>query len=196
MARLHDALVADRLGPNAGLMPEFRGLYPSRVVRLLDRLRADPAGKAKVDSILHATLADTLKALSAAYGADMTKWRWGDTHRAALTSQLLGRIPLLGSLFDIGLPASGGDETVNRGGYRPGDYVHFPDIHGPGYRGVFDLANLDASRFVIATGESGNPLSPWYGNLAERWRNGDAVTLAGTAAQVAATGLGEVRFTP
>jgi hypothetical protein len=58
-------------------------------------------------------------------------------------------------------------ETVNRAGFARTDGVHFSDIHGPGYRGVFDLANLDDSRFIIATGESGNPLSPHYGDMAQ-----------------------------
>jgi penicillin amidase len=61
---------------------------------------------------------------------------------------------------------------------------------------VFDLANLDSSRFIIATGESGDPLSPHYGDLAERWRDGEAITLAGSADAVAATGIGRQRFLP
>jgi penicillin amidase len=69
-------------------------------------------------------------------------------------------------------------------------------VHGPGYRGIFDLADLDASRFVIATGESGNPFSPHFGNLSERWRDGKAITLSGTADEVSANGLGQQHFLP
>jgi penicillin amidase len=61
-----------------------------------------------------------------------------------------------------------------------GDGV-FEDVHGPGFRAVYDLADLDNSRFMIATGQSGNPLSPHYGDLAERWRDGHYVKLVGDA---------------
>ena len=40
-----------------------------------------------------------------------------------------------------------------------------------------DLSDLDGSRFVIATGQSGNPLSPRYRDLAAAWRDGQTLTL-------------------
>ncbi len=193
---LQDALVKERLGVNAALSGEFRGFDPNRIARLLDRLRSGADGPAAADTILTTTLADTLHALQSAYGTDMEGWRWGEAHPAALTSQLFGRIPLLGHLFDVGLPASGGEETINRGGYAPGDGVHLPDVHGPGYRAVYDLADLDSSRMIIATGQSGSPFSAHYGDMVERWRNGDAVTLAGTAEELVRTGLGRIGFEP
>src|SRR3546814_17931480 len=54
----------------------------------------------------------------------------------------------------------------------------FEDVHGAGFRAVYDLENLDRSRFMIATGQSGNPLSHLYGNLTLRWRDGQTVSLA------------------
>jgi len=146
--------------------------------------------------MLQITLDEAVATLAKAYGAKIDAWRWGDAHRAALTSQLFGRIPLVGGLFDVGLPAPGGPETVNRGGIYRTDGVLFADEHGPGYRGVFDLANLDSSRFIIATGESGSPFSPHYGDMARRWRDGDAITLSGTEAEIAKSGLGTQHFLP
>ena len=35
----------------------------------------------------------------------------------------------------------------------------FASTHAAGYRGLYDLADLDRSRFVARTGQSGNPLS-------------------------------------
>jgi penicillin amidase len=185
VTRLEQELLKKEVGPNA---PDF-GYDPMLIHRMLDKV-------GDASEILAATLDDTTAALGKAYGANIQSWRWGDAHKAALTSQLFGSIPLVGSLFDIGLPASGGAETVGRAGFRSKDGVHFPDIHAAGYRGVFDLSELDNSRFIIATGESGNPFSPHYGNLAERWRDGGAITLSGTKDQVAAKGLGMLRFAP
>ena len=54
----------------------------------------------------------------------------------------------------------------------------FENVHGAGFRAVYDLADLEQSRFMIATGQSGNPLSNHYGSLSIRWRDGQTVSLA------------------
>ena len=185
ITRLGQELLKKRLGANT---LDF-SYDPKLIVRLIN-------GLGGANEILAATLDDSTATLAKAYGANVQNWRWGDAHPAALTSQLLGGIPVVGSLFDISLPASGGPETVGRAAFRSKDGVHFPDIHAAGYRGVFDLSNLDASRFIIATGESGNPFSPHYGDMAERWRDGGAITLSGTEGEVAAKGLGTQHFMP
>jgi penicillin amidase len=188
VSRLSRALLVKRLGPGGDSIR--LGYDPELIIRLLDHFGPES------HAILVKTLDDTLLALAKTYGASMQGWRWGDAHRAALTSQIFGRIPGLGSLFDIGFAAPGGAETVNRGAFAQSDGVHFPFVHGPGYRGIFDLADLDASRFIIATGESGNPVSPHFGDLSERWRDGKAITLSGTVGEVSANGLGRQRFLP
>jgi penicillin amidase len=185
--RLKRALLDHDIGADIAKTVSY-GFDALLVKRLLDR-----EGET---AILGKTLDETVTVLSKTYGADSGAWRWGDAHKAALTSQLFGSVPVLGRLFDIGLPAPGGAETVNRGGFGPTDGVRFPDSHGPGYRGVFDLADLDSSRFIIATGQSGDPLSPHYGDLKERWRDGGGITLSGSADQVAAKGLGRQHFSP
>jgi penicillin amidase len=43
---------------------------------------------------------------------------------------------------------------------------------------IYDLADLDNSRFMIATGQSGNPLSAHYDDLLETWRDGKYLTIA------------------
>jgi penicillin amidase len=191
VARLKETLIGRTLAADSTGARAFGfGFSPFLLVRLLDR-EGDAA-----PGILGGTLDDTMAALEKIYGADFSQWRWGAAHPAALTSQLFGTVPVIGRLFDVGLPAPGGQETVDRAGYGGADLLHFRDVHGPGYRGVFDLADLDASRFIIATGQSGNPFSPHYGDLAERWRDGGAITLAGTADDVAAKGIGRQRFVP
>ena len=62
------------------------------------------------------------------------------------------------------------------------DDAPFADIHGPGLRAVYDLADLDQSLFVIATGQSGNPLSPYYRDFVRLWRDGSMVALGSTLA--------------
>jgi penicillin amidase len=38
-------------------------------------------------------------------------------------------------------------------------------------RAIYDMDALDESLFIISTGQSGNPLSPHYSDLMERWRD-------------------------
>jgi penicillin amidase len=192
-AGLKQRLLEQAVGPEIVGSGAFGyGFSPDLTLRLLGKYRA-PEGQA---GLLGAALDEAMAGLTKAYGADIAGWRWGEAHRAMLTSQLFGTIPVLGSLFDASLPAAGGAETVNRAGFAGNHGAHFPDIHGPGFRGVYDLSNLDASRFILATGESGNPFSPYYNNMAERWRSGQTVTLSGSQDAVAATGLGRQQFLP
>lgn len=119
--------------------------------------------------------------LKSRFGGIPEDWRWGDAHRARFPHPVFSRVPLLERLIGFGVETDGGAETVNRAVPRLGGAKdhRYNDIHGPGYRGVYDLFEPDNSLFMIATGQSGNPLSPFYGNLAERWRDGDAVKLVG-----------------
>ena len=57
---------------------------------------------------------------------------------------------------------------------------------------LYDLADLDRSRFVMAPGQSGHPLSRHAGDFISRWRDGDTITLGPLPARVSAT----IRLTP
>ncbi len=130
-------------------------------------------------STLDATVAD----LAATYGADPAGWQWGQAHQATFAHPLLRLLPLVNALTTWRIPAPGDDSTVDRGGFgRAG----FDDVHGPGYRGVYDLADLDRSLFIVAPGQSGNPLSRHAGDLLQRWRDGQSVTLGAAPAEISA----------
>jgi penicillin amidase len=132
--------------------------------------------RSRVDAAWHATMQE----LTTAYGPDPARWRWGDAHRAAFPNLVWSRVPLLGALLRQAVETDGDNFTVNRGTPRM-DFQSavFPDVHGPGLRAIFDLADLDRSRFIIAGGQSGNPLSPHYTDQIERWRDGGYVELGG-----------------
>ena len=92
---------------------------------------------------------------------------------APLEHQLFGRVPLVRDLLSNAVETDGGHFTVNRGGfYGAGGESPFAHTHGAGFRAVYDLSDLDNSRFVIATGQSGHPLSPHWGDMVETWASG------------------------
>ena len=128
---------------------------------------------------LVAALEAALNRLSLRYAKPASRLRWGEAHVARFRHAVLSRIPVIGGFFEYQVETDGGSYTLNRAGVSFSEHGLFENRHGPGYRAVYDLADLDNSRFMIATGQSGNPLSALYGSLSERWRDGDYLKLVG-----------------
>ena len=142
--------------------------------------------------IARAALDDAVAELSAAHGGDMTAWRWGDVHRVRFSGMVLGRIPLLGPLFDVVVETGGSNSTVNRGtSILSNDDAPYRHVHGAGLRAVFDLSDLNASLFIQAPGQSANPFSPHYDDLAADWSSGRYLRIVPPQA----SGMRELRLT-
>jgi penicillin G amidase len=120
------------------------------------------------------------------HGSDMARWRWGAEHVAPFENPVLARIPAIGGWLAVDVPTSGDYFTVNRGasfGARDADRP-FAHNHGAGYRAVYDLADLDASLFMVAPGQSGHPLSPHWADLAPIWASGRHLRLVRTRGEL------------
>ena len=187
LAEINRLMLSDRLGD---LFESYAPTNLIDVVRLSSgRSPWCPDGRASPSGPCAERLRDALVAavgnLAAAYGGDPRAWRWGDAHKARFSNPLLDRIPLLPSLLQPPISTDGDNFTVNRA--TPAvdfDSVEYPDVHGAGLRAIFDLADLDHSRFIIAGGQSGNPISAHYGDLVERWRDGKYIELRGQGTDV------------
>ena len=68
-------------------------------------------------------------------------------------------------------------------GYRLPD---FRVTSGASFRLVVDVGDWDGSRVINAPGQSGDPRSPYYGNLSESWSRAEFVPLLYSAAAVEA----------
>ena len=126
---------------------------------------------------IRTAFADAFNLLQARYGDDWREWRWGEAHQARFRHMLFGFVPVLRELFDRSVPHDGGRNTPNAGYVSFNEATLFRQIHGAGYRAVYDLADLDRSRFIQAVGQSGNVFSPYYADLLPLWAKGDMVTL-------------------
>ncbi|MGE0744310.1 MAG: penicillin acylase family protein [Rhodospirillales bacterium] len=172
---LNRALYADELGPQ---FADYWSLRPLVVRRMLGNRTAwcdDIAtpGAETCPAQVRAALGQALDELARAHGDDIAGWRWGDAHVARFRHGLFGWVPVLRDLADIVIETDGGAHTVNRAQPRiSSEATPYADVHGPGLRAVYDLADLAGSRFMIATGQSGNPLSAHYRDTTERWRDG------------------------
>jgi penicillin G amidase len=123
---------------------------------------------------LRAALEATVTDLAARFGPDPAAWRWGQPHQAVFANPLLAQLPLIGRWTTFRIESSGGDATIDRGVPARGS---FESIHGPEFRAVYDLADLDRSLFVVAPGQSGNPLSSHAADFLRRWRDGETIML-------------------
>ncbi|HUL96095.1 MAG TPA: penicillin acylase family protein [Usitatibacter sp.] len=111
------------------------------------------------------------------YGAP-DRWRWGSAHFAAGDHRPLGFVPFIGRFFNVSPETPGDSYTVDVGHYIVKDEARpFANRHAPSLRALYDLADLEKSRFMQSTGQSGNVASPWYSNLAQRWANAEYVTI-------------------
>ena len=72
----------------------------------------------------------------------------------------------------------------------------YQNIHGAGFRAVYDFADLDRSVFVIATGQSGHILSRHYDDLAELWQAGEYISMSMNREDIEAGALGVSRLRP
>jgi penicillin amidase len=126
------------------------------------------------DEIIVAAMQDADAELTERLGDDPTEWRWGDLHQLELTHQTFGTsgVGPLEALFNRGPVATpGGDGIVNATGWNAAEGYEVNWV--PSMRMVVDLSDLDASRWVHLTGQSGHVFDPHYADQVDAWLTGD-----------------------
>ena len=132
-------------------------------------------------ALLVASLQKAVARLSARFGADPSRWRWGAAHQAVFADPVASRIPLLRGFATLRIDSPGDGTTIDRAGLAAHGY---DSVHGPEYRGVYDLSDLDRSLFMMTPGESGNLLSAHARDFLVPWRNGKTILLGPRPAHV------------
>jgi penicillin G amidase len=120
------------------------------------------------------------------YGAP-SSWRWGAAHAAAGDHRPFGAVPVLSDIFNVAPQTPGDSYSVDVGAITIRDEARpFANRHAPSLRAIYDLADLDRSRYMHSTGQSGNVMSPWYASLAERWAKVEYITIPARRDAIAA----------
>jgi penicillin amidase len=174
---------ADALLRRANVPPAARAAataWPDLVAAALGPDASSLCGE-ECEALLAGTLADSVKDLSARFGTDPASWRWGQVHQAIFASPLLRNVPVIGPWTEGSIPLPGDEATIDRGGFAP---ATFDAVHGPSYRGVYDLADLDRSLFIVTPGQSGHIISSLSRNFMQRWRDGRTIMLGPAAERV------------
>ncbi len=146
---------------------------PESVLALLEqpdsRLGAHPS-EAR-DILLAETLATAWAECVALMGSEASAWRWGSLHHGFFAHAIADSAQSL----DVGPYETGGsDSTPMNARYRTSD---FRVRVGASVRVVIDVGDWDNSLCINAPGQSGDPASPHYGDLAPLWAEGHYVPL-------------------
>ena len=160
--------------------PDIRALLAPGDVEAIIRTMENPDTRfgdnpiqgcaALLNSTMQAALADCRQRL----GDDPALWQWGRVHHAFFEHPL-APLSAVAKNWNIGPFAQGGSGTSPmHTGYRPSD---FRTMHGASVRLVIDVGDWDKSRCINAPGQSGDPRSPHYRDLAPLWADGQFVPL-------------------
>jgi penicillin amidase len=175
----------------AALLPEApEDLMPLDTLTMLDTLDY-PVGR----TIALETLSEAYTAARAEYGNDPGEWRWGALHQMRFEHPLLavaeGRLAKRMSYRPY--PRGGSGHTTNNTSFDAADFLV---ESGASYRMVLDVGNWDAARMTNAPGQSGDPRSPFYGNLLAGWAEDDSFPLLYSKDLVTANSVMVIRLTP
>lgn len=180
---LQTRLIRDELGPLHTEFTHVEPIFLERVYRDIDGAAAwcDVVQSAPLETcedMARLALDDAIIWINERYGTALESLRWGDVHQATHDHPVLGETPILRHVVNIRQSTSGGDNTLMRGRTSGDPADPFHNVHGAGYRGVYDFADPDSSVFIISTGQSGHPLSRHYDDLGVLWRRGEYIPMS------------------
>jgi len=157
--------------------PYLRSLPTARVLEWLTPpdtpyLRRNGVSR---DSLLLATLGQTVRNLEARLGPDRTRWQYGQAAgkhialRHALTPYLSAEEQARINLGPV--PRGGYSETVNNTG------GNLNQEHGASFRILVDTKDWDQTLGINSPGQSADPRSPYYANLFPIWARNEYVPI-------------------
>ena len=198
---LQARLIQDELGPLADEFSHVEPLFIERVFRDVDgaSVWCDVLQSAPVETcpdMARMALDDALLWINETWGPQLESLRWGDAHQATHDHPVLGKVPVLRYFVNIRQSTSGGDNTLQRGRTKGTDPDPYFNVHGAGYRGVYDFADPDSSVFVTSTGQSGHFLSRHYDDMAQLWRRGEYIPMSLDEGLARAAAVGVTMLTP
>jgi len=198
---LQRRLIQDELGPLATEFTHVEPLFIERVFRDIDGASdwCDVQQSARQETcaeMARLALEDALLWIEERWGSNFETLRWGDAHQATHDHPVLKDVPGLSYIVNIRQSTSGGDNTLLRGRTKGTEPNPFQNVHGAGYRGVYDFADPDSSVFIISTGQSGHVLSRHYDDLAQLWRRGEYIPMSLDIELARAASVGTTRLIP
>jgi penicillin G amidase len=153
-------------------------VLPSTDMRVLLDALENPVGHfgasaaQRRNDLLLTTLKTAFLEMEELQGGDPKAWQWGKLHHNFNEHAFSGIVDeSMRAKLNVGPIAKHGSEfTPNQSAYRITD---FRQTGGPSFRIVVDVGHWDNSRAMNHPGQSGDPESPHYRDLAPLWRRGE-----------------------
>ena len=146
------------------------------------RLGADPV--ARRDQILRKSLGEAVARIVAALGENPADWHYGRLHKAHFVHPLT---PLAAAPDRLQLDIGPLSVEGSWGSPLAASFNEKSELTvGASFRMVLDIGNWDASQAINTPGQSGDPLSPHYRDLAPLWAHGRYFPLVYSRAAVLA----------
>ena len=170
---------ADELGPDG-----FEALLRTHLIKRLiapmskqddflwwDDVTTDDLKESRTGIIQQAFRA-AMASIESDFGGFDGDWGWKDVHTIE-HNHPLGRVAALRSFFNVGpYPVHGTREVINNLMFPYDSTGYYRVSAGPSTRRVVDFSDLNESRSILPTGQSGNPFSPYYEDQAELYVQG------------------------
>jgi penicillin G amidase len=197
----------DKLGELAPTYVDGGDVNRQAMIALLGQPASAWWSNSSRDDVLKKSLADAATTLTAELGSDPASWTWSKIHSATFKSQALGDAPV-SFIFNRGpFEVNGGSAIVNNTGTGSNfskAYTNppakltaiFAERTVPSLRQIVDLSDLNASRYIHTTGESGLPTSSHYDDFIDKWRNIQYVPMWWNATDIKANAEGTLTLTP
>lgn len=181
-----------------------RPLMPHSIVALrrtahaIQRLGRPPQGASaeEGDAMLREALSHAVRELRRLRGERVDDWGWGEVRTLTLRHTVSRSVSALAAVFDRGPYPFGGDtHTISQASVPPLDPLGNP-VAIASLRMVVDVGAWYAARWVLAGGQSGNPVSPHYDDQLAPWLRGEGIPIAWTEEEVAAAATADLRLLP
>ena len=200
MRNAHAAIFEDDIGPS------YDSVFTAPATTLIRVLNeggarnwcktAKSSANEQCGVVLAKAFDKTINELKSQYGDSPDDWRWGKAHKVVNEHQPFGRVWPLSLFFNIEREADGGSYTLLRAkpGFR-GDKPYNAS-HGAGYRAIYDFEDLEKSKYISSTGQSGNAFSPRYSDQSDIWIKGGYLEISTNPDVFGNDALGEWSLLP
>ncbi len=127
--------------------------------------------------VLTTAFSNTISDLENQLGLDMTTWKWGRVHTVE-HKHPIGEVALFRSFLNVGpFETNGGNEVLNNLQYDIDSTGVYKVKSGPSTRRVIDFSDIENSKGIIPTGQSGNPFSKHYKDQSDAYLKGKFFTM-------------------
>lgn len=166
--------------------------YPGQPLRVIARIMRDGSSlfddisteqKETMQDQVLISMEEGLQYLVNTRGPEPIEWRWEQLHTLTLEAALFSEAAeqeaspealklVVNNILNKGPYSIGGhSNSINNGEYRWNN--PYKMVLGPSIRRIVDFSDLSSTLSILPTGQSGNPLSQYYGDQTESWLNGE-----------------------